>query len=558
MPNVIDANGLELETYDETLSRLQAKMQEIYGTDINLGSDTPDGQMLTIFCQEVQDLKDLLQSIYSQFDPDQAIGKVLDQRVAINGIERQGGSYTITPITLVNSQSVNLYGLDQDTEDVYTISDNEGNLWQLMETQLGLAAGTHVLDFRAAVPGEQLTIPNTINVPVSIILGVTSVNNPTSYSNLGINEETDIQLKVRRQRSVSLASQGYLAGLLAALLDIPGMTSAFVYENRTGSTDGDGVPGHSIWVIVAGTAAAADIADVIYKKRNAGCGMYGIESYIITQADGTSFEVNWDEVINRNYFIRFTVTSIDGVVTPSVEAIREGVAAQFVPGVYEEININGLATLVQEIDPNALVTNAGFTLGETQVIGFSAVPDSGTFKLSYNGEDTGALNWNDSAATIQTAIQALTGLSNTTVSGTTATSLTFNLSGEDDVLGLITLKDNALLDGATPVTPSYDTSFANTLLPGSKQEQLLTNINNVIVIAMQLLPLTSEVATAGEVEFFAYGGYGDYTFSLSVNASGGSIDAGTGVYTAGGTPGTDTVLVTDALGNTATATVEVA
>jgi hypothetical protein len=53
------------------------------------------------------------------FDPDNAVGVVLDQRVAINGIQRQAGTYTVTPITVVTSQSVNLYGLDQDVQPVY-------------------------------------------------------------------------------------------------------------------------------------------------------------------------------------------------------------------------------------------------------------------------------------------------------------------------------------------------------------------------------------------------------------------------------------------------------
>lgn len=50
-----------------------------------------------------------------------------------------------------------------------------------------------------------------------------------------------------------------------------------------------------------------------------------------------------------------------------------------------------------------------------------------------------------------------------------------------------------------------------------------------------------------------------YSFGLPVNQSGGSIDAGTGVYTAGGGPcgGTDTVRATDEAGNTSDATVTV-
>src|SRR5208283_4347750 len=110
-------------------------------------------------------------------NPQNAIGNVLAQRVAINGIMPLAGTYTVTPITIVTSTSVNLYGLDQTAQPVYTSADSSGNQWQLMTTQLGVAAGTNVFNFQAAIPGATITIPNTITVQVTIVLGVTSVNN---------------------------------------------------------------------------------------------------------------------------------------------------------------------------------------------------------------------------------------------------------------------------------------------------------------------------------------------------------------------------------------------
>jgi uncharacterized phage protein gp47/JayE len=361
VPNLLDATGLQTATRAELVSYFTTKYQEIYGPDINLASNTPDGQMMNIFIQAILDVEDLLVQVYNMFDPDNAVGVVLDQRVTINGLQRQAGTYTVTPITVVNSQSVNLYGLDQTAQPVYTVSDNAGNLWVLQDTQLGLAAGTHSFSFQAATPGAQLTIPNTITTQVTIVLGVTTVNNPTTYTTLGVNEESDAVLKVRRQQSVSLSSQGYLAGLLAALLNVEGVDSAFVYENDTSVTDGDGVPGHTIWVIVSGSATDADIAQAIYSKRNAGAGMFGDQSYVITQIDSTLFTVYWDTVVVQPIFIAFTATSLDGITAPNIGAIRSGLVLSFTPGVNAEVNINQLATLVQEIDSNTLVTNAGFS-----------------------------------------------------------------------------------------------------------------------------------------------------------------------------------------------------
>lgn len=560
MPNILDGNGLQTATRAEILAYYTAQMRAIYGADINLASDTPDGQMINLFIQSVLDLQDLLTQVYNTFDPDNAIGKVLDQRVAINGIQRQAGTFTVTPITIVASQSVNLYGLDQDAQEIYTVADNAGNLWELQVTELGVTAGTHVYNFQAAIPGAQLTIPNTITVPITIVLGITSVNNPTTYSTLGINEETDAVLKVRRQKSVSLASQGYLAGLLAALENINGVTSAFVYENDTDATNVDGVPSHSIWVIVAGTGAEADIANAIYTKRNAGCGMFGSIDYTITQIDGSPFIVSWDDVTAVNLYIAFTATSINGTTAPNIAAIRAGLATSFIPGVNEEVNINALATLAQTFDSNCLVTNAGFSIAQTQILTLSGVAASGAFVISYNGHASSSIAWNDAIGTIQTKLQAISGLSTATVTGSIASqTLTFNLTTITDVLSLIIVTTNTLQTVApAAITFSYNEGYTNTLSPPSKNKQFAVAAENIIILPMQMSPSSAQVSISSPVTFTGLGGYGALVYSLSVNNSGATINGSSGLYTSGTTPNvSDTVKVTDAMGNTATAVITV-
>lgn len=466
MPNVIDANGLQVATRDELITNYTANYELLYGPDINLDPDTPDGQEMNINAQAVLDLEDLVVQVYNMFDPDLAIGKVLDQRVAINGIQRQAGTFTVTNLTVVTNQALNLYGLDQTVQQVFTYSDNAGNAWNLIATQLGVAAGTNIFQFQSAVPGAVLTVPNTINVPVTIVLGVVSVNNPTTYTTLGINEETDAALRIRRQKSVSLSSQGYLAGLLAALENISGVTSAFVYENDTDTTDGDGIPSHSIWVIVAGSGSNAAIAQAIYSKRNAGCGMKGSQTFNILQADGTIFTVRWDIVTQQDLFIKFVASSLDGVNDPNIVAIRSDLVLSFVPQVDQKVNINTLSTDVQAIDPNTLVTSAGFS---------------------------------------------------TTSGG----------------------------------------SYTTTLTPSTKDKQFDVQAANIIITPMILSPKAVTLVHGSGQQFVGLGGFGTLTYSMHTNASGGSVNSSTGLYTSGATSGTDVVRVTDSLSNIADATITV-
>ena len=89
--------------------------------------------------------------------------------------------------------------------------------------------------------------------------------------------------------------------------------------------------------------------------------MFGATSYNITQVDGTLFTIFWDNVVSEPLFVSFTATSIDGVNQPNISAITAGLAQTF--GVNQEININQIATLVQQIDPNTLVTVTPTTQG---------------------------------------------------------------------------------------------------------------------------------------------------------------------------------------------------
>ena len=567
MPNSLTSTGLTTATQAELVANYTALLQSIYGNDIVLTSNSPDGQwMMAGIIQPTLDLQDLLTQIYNGFDPDNAIGAVLDQRCAINGIQRQAGTYTITNVTVITSQSVNLYGLDQTAQPIYTVADASGNQWQLITSQVGLGVGTSVLAFQAANAGAVLTIPNTITIPVSIVLGVTSVNNPTVYTTLGVNEETDVALKIRRLQSVSLASQGYYSALLAALENVTGVTSAFVYENDTGTADGispdaaypSGTPGHSIWVIVAGSAASADIANAIYTKRNAGCGMRGETSYTITQVDGSPFIILYDTVVTQPLFIQFTATSLNGTAVPNIAAILAGLPTNFEPAVNAEVNINELSTQVQAIDSNTLVTSAGFSTGLTQILTLSGVAASGVFKVNYNGNQSANINWNDAIGTIQTKVQSVTGLSACLVTGSIASqTLTFTLSGT--VAGLIYASNNTLqTSGPVAITFSYNEGYTTTLATSSKKNQFVLASADIVIIPILINPSSATVVHSTTKQFTALGGYNAYTWTLQTNNSGGSINSTSGLYTAGATPSvTDIVLVTDSLGNTATASVVV-
>ncbi|EAU0199262.1 hypothetical protein HT249_005020, partial [Salmonella enterica] len=63
-------NGLETNTFRELFQELSDGYKGIYGQDIDLDQESPDGQRVAIEAQARADIEAALQWLYSQMDPD--------------------------------------------------------------------------------------------------------------------------------------------------------------------------------------------------------------------------------------------------------------------------------------------------------------------------------------------------------------------------------------------------------------------------------------------------------------------------------------------------------
>ncbi len=325
MTDSLSANGLQVSTNTELVDDLTTSFKTVYGDDISVEQNSPDGQAINIFAQGQTDIRELLVQLYNSFDPDNCSGRLLDERCAINNVFRKGGTFTTVDISITVDRTVSLQGLDANYNDVdatgYTIQDNAGTQFILVNSQT-LTAGTHSVLFRAQQLGRVEVIPETITTPVTIVLGVVSVINTGAQLTLGENEETDTSLKIRRRQSVSIGSSGYLNGLLAYVLQLNGVTDGALYENYSSVTDSKGIPPHCIWLIVEG-GASKDIANALYVKKSYGCDMKGDISYTITTPSNQQFIAKWSEPTTQNIQMRFTIKSLKTDITFDTDAISQ-------------------------------------------------------------------------------------------------------------------------------------------------------------------------------------------------------------------------------------------
>lgn len=370
MPDLLDATGLTVKTRDEIVAELETGLRGIYGQDINLDQNSPDGQIVGIIAQQAVDIRELAVQINNGFNPDKAMGRSLDERTTINNIERAGATFTTINITLTCDRTVNLQGLDDSFSDIngtgYTVQDNAGTQFILIDT-VTLIAGTYTLLFRAKNIGRVETIIGTITNPVTVVIGVTAINNPTAAVSIGQNEETDAQLRTRRSRSVSISSNGYLNGLLGLILSLDGVIDAKLYENYSNVTDSNGIPPHCTWLIADG-GSNADIGSSIYERKSYGCDMKGdVEVNIIT-ASNSLFVAKFDRPTSENIYIKFEIKRTNPIHIFDLPSIKN----------YIEQNV--LYTIGEYAETSRLTTQAVLGIAEQ---GGGGVPIN--MEISSNG-----------------------------------------------------------------------------------------------------------------------------------------------------------------------------
>lgn len=361
MPDTLDANGLTVKDAEEIRTKLETDMKAIYGDDINIAQNTQDGQQINITVQEGVDLRELLQKVYNSFDPDLAYGVVLDQRLAINNIKRKKGTFTFQNVEITTDRALNLVGLDGQSneleptvENLYSVKDDAGTIFYLLDSQTIVGAGTNSFNFRAKELGEVQTIPNTITTPDNVVAGVTNINNPSGANSIGVNGETDIQAKIRRRGSTLISAIGPIDALEARLNNLDLVTSARVYENDTDVTDANGIPPKGIWCIVEG-GSDADIGNTIYAKRTEGTPTKGTETYVITRPAGDPYTAKFDRPIPQDLWIRF---SIDLTGTGFID--EDGIKNLIVENVFWKIGADATSDVIYSylkgLDPNYIIT----------------------------------------------------------------------------------------------------------------------------------------------------------------------------------------------------------
>lgn len=326
----VTENGIQAPSYAEILEYFQSQARNIFGQDVNIDADTQDGQLIAIFALALSDVNAQAIATYNQFNPNTAVGVGLDSAVKTNGITRHTATNSTVDLVLIGQAGTVI------TNGVAT-DDNE-NRWLLPEQVIIPVSGEITVTATAEEVGAIEASPNTITQIGTPTLGWQSVNNPTQAT-VGVAVETDAELRQRQSRSTELPSVSLWEGIIGSLLNLPGVIRVSGVKNDEDDPSPEGVPGHTIAMIVDG-GEVDEIGETIFLKKGEGVGTYGSVQTTYIDTYGFPNVIKFSRPTIVNAYVTLTITPSTTYISSVADEIKQRIA-DYINGlsIGESVNI---------------------------------------------------------------------------------------------------------------------------------------------------------------------------------------------------------------------------
>ncbi len=376
--------GFNLKRLDDIVDELQTTLNQIEDPEtgetlnIDLRGDDPFAQAIFAVADIHAKGWEALQLVARSFDPAQNTGAAQSGAVQLNGISRIAGSKSTIPITLTGVSGTVVPANSR-------ISDAQQNTIFLTDVAYTIGVGGTVTGQASTENNGAFTqLINTVTTIITPVSGWTAVNN-TADSTLGRVEESDEDLRVRRDQSTEVPSVGPVEAIRGALLQVSGVTFARVLVNNTLTTDSNGITAKAIAAIIVG-GNDQEIAQTLFLRTAATANYFGTTTVNITDNQGEVYPIRWIRPTEVDIFINLDITITNSNVFPGngADLIREAIIGYvqqgasalgitsgfkdlgFVPG--EDVTVGRLYTPVNSIDGHTVTTlEIGLSAGTTAV-----------------------------------------------------------------------------------------------------------------------------------------------------------------------------------------------
>lgn len=323
--------GLVVPSEAAILAGVQADINAAFGGNLDPALSTPQGQLATSLAAVIANNYANIVNIVNGVNPALNSGFMQDAIGLIYFVPRQPGTATIVSATIIGLAGATIPkgALAQDTNN---------NLYECVLGGIIPGSGTIALDFANQVDGPIPCPANTLTRIYQAIPGWDSINN-VADGVVGNDIESASSYEYRREQSVAANAHGSAAAIYGAVIDLAGVTDAYVYENTTGSPVFVGstlfeLVAHSVYVGVIGGDPDA-IAQAIWTKKDLGCDMNGNTTIVVTDPNyefpQPSYNIKFEDCASNTATYDFNVTIVNSASLPStIEAdVAAAIAAQF-------------------------------------------------------------------------------------------------------------------------------------------------------------------------------------------------------------------------------------
>lgn len=381
---VTDAGFLD-KPEEVILEEIETSEKASIDPGLDVSAVSPAGQLNAIFAAKCRELWEVGQALYSGIDPDAATKALLTALSAITGTLRRDATKTSVTGRLNVNAGV--------TVPAGSIASVDGNPDARFETLVAVTnSGGSPADFQttleALTAGSVVVNAGTLTVIETPVTGWNSITNDTDGT-LGAAEESDEDLRLRREAELRQAAAGSLGALLANLLLLDDVISVVLFENTGSVTNGDGLPPHSFEAVVWG-GTDQDVVDEIWSLKPAGIATYGNSSETALDAVNVAHTVYFSRPTEKPIYETFELDINDdplrGPVYPTDgdDQVKAAISA------WGQANLVIGSDLVLSRQYATLLAIDGVLDVTAIKAGFSASP-SGTSNLSIEAREIGTL-----------------------------------------------------------------------------------------------------------------------------------------------------------------------
>lgn len=274
-PVVISDSGIDIPDTADVLSGRLTDIINALPAGAGESLTSPQGQLAVTDTAIIAQVYSNLARIINQVNPDFSQGRFQDGIGRIYFIDRIAATRTT-----VTAQVTGTYGtaLPAGSQAV----DINNMTYSLVNSVTIPASGRADAVFSCDTTGPVTCGAGDLNRIYTAVSGWDSVNN--QYAGiLGADVESRVSFEARRRESVARNSRNQDGSTRAALLEVNGVTDAYVWSNRKDESvvvDGVTIAPHSLYVSVYG-GEDKDIAEALFNTCNPGCNMNGEKEFIV-------------------------------------------------------------------------------------------------------------------------------------------------------------------------------------------------------------------------------------------------------------------------------------